>query len=128
MPWETAGANGSVNRGLRQPAPCPIGDRGHGQVCRQGGAPGTIPLSVRPPAAESRTGLMGECRRLRHRRNPPRRYTSVVIPSDLAFWSAVLALVIGLLVLVLPKYATYLVAIYLIAAGVMGILSHLIAG
>ncbi len=52
----------------------------------------------------------------------------MVIPSDLTFWSAVLALVMGLLVLALPRFSTYLIAIYLIAAGVMGILSHLVSG
>ncbi|MCL4535577.1 MAG: DUF3096 domain-containing protein [Bacteroidetes bacterium] len=52
----------------------------------------------------------------------------MVIPSDLTFWSAILALVIGVLVLVLPRFSTYLIAVYLIVTGLLGVLSHLVAG
>ncbi len=51
----------------------------------------------------------------------------MVIPSDLSFWIAVLALVMGILVLIFPRFSTYLIAVYLIAAGLLGILNHLVA-
>ena len=49
---------------------------------------------------------------------------TVTIPSDLAFWSAALALVAGFAVLVAPKLANYFVAAYLIAVGLLGLLSY----
>lgn len=50
---------------------------------------------------------------------------TVTIPSDLAFWAAVLALVAGIAVLVAPKLANYFVAAYLIAVGLLGVLSYI---
>lgn len=37
------------------------------------------------------------------------------------FWAALLALLIGLLILIFPRILNYLVAIYLIVAGVLGL-------
>ena len=52
----------------------------------------------------------------------------MVIPSDLTFWSAALALVLGVLVLTLPRFSTYLIGIYMIAVGLLGVLGHLFGG
>jgi len=41
--------------------------------------------------------------------------------SDIAFLMPVIALAIGILILFLPKLLNYLVAIYLIAVGVLGL-------
>ena len=49
----------------------------------------------------------------------------MTIPSDLAFWTAVLALVAGIAVLVAPKSAHYVIAAYLIAVGLLGLLTYL---
>ena len=42
--------------------------------------------------------------------------------TNLAFWTAVLALLFGLLILFFPRVLNYLVAIYLIIIGVLGLL------
>jgi uncharacterized membrane protein len=42
--------------------------------------------------------------------------------SDTTFWAAVLALVIGLLILFVPRILNYLVAIYLIIIGILGLI------
>jgi hypothetical protein len=51
----------------------------------------------------------------------------VVINIDLSrpeFWAAVLALVIGILILVFPRVLNYLVATYLIIIGILGLLPY----
>jgi hypothetical protein len=51
----------------------------------------------------------------------------VVISLDLSqpdFWAAVLALVIGILILVFPRVLNYLVAAYLIIIGILGLLPY----
>jgi uncharacterized membrane protein HdeD (DUF308 family) len=40
------------------------------------------------------------------------------------FWASVLALLTGILILVFPRVLNYLVAIYLIVAGVLGIIPY----
>jgi hypothetical protein len=40
------------------------------------------------------------------------------------FWAAVLALVMGILILVFPRILNYLVAIYLILIGILGLIGH----
>lgn len=42
--------------------------------------------------------------------------------GNTAFWAAVLALVTGLLVLIFPRILNYIVAIYLIIIGVLGLI------
>lgn len=45
--------------------------------------------------------------------------------GNTAFWAAVLALVTGLLILVFPRILNYIVAIYLIIIGVLGLIPFL---
>lgn len=42
--------------------------------------------------------------------------------GDTGFWAAVLALVVGILILIIPRILNYLVAIYLIIIGVLGLI------
>ena len=42
--------------------------------------------------------------------------------GDTAFWAALLALVTGILILVFPRVLNYIVAIYLIILGILGLL------
>ncbi|MGH2427927.1 MAG: DUF3096 domain-containing protein [Candidatus Limnocylindria bacterium] len=42
--------------------------------------------------------------------------------GNTAFWAAVLALLTGLLILVFPRILNYIVAIYLIIIGVLGLI------
>ena len=42
--------------------------------------------------------------------------------GNTAFWAAVLALVTGLLILVFPRVLNYIVAIFLIIIGILGLL------
>jgi hypothetical protein len=46
----------------------------------------------------------------------------VIDLGNTAFWAAVLALVTGLLILFIPRILNYLVAIYLIIIGVLGLI------
>ena len=46
----------------------------------------------------------------------------VIDLGNTAFWAAVLALVTGILTLVFPRILNYIVAIYLIILGVLGLL------
>ncbi len=46
----------------------------------------------------------------------------VIDLGNTAFWAAVLALVTGILILVFPRILNYIVAIYLIILGVLGLL------
>lgn len=39
-----------------------------------------------------------------------------------AFWAAVLALLTGILILVFPRVLNYIVAVYLIIIGILGLL------
>ena len=43
------------------------------------------------------------------------------VSSPYLFWAALLALLVGLLILVRPRLLNYLVAIYLIVAGALGL-------
>lgn len=49
----------------------------------------------------------------------------VIDLGNTTFWAAVLALVMGILILVFPRILNYLVAIYLILIGVLGLLPFL---
>ena len=44
--------------------------------------------------------------------------------SDTAFWVAVLAVLTGVLILVLPRILNYIVAVYLIVIGVLGLIPY----
>lgn len=48
----------------------------------------------------------------------------VIDLSQPAFWAAVLALIIGILILIFPRVLNYLVAIYLIIVGILGLLPY----
>jgi hypothetical protein len=41
------------------------------------------------------------------------------------FWAALLALVVGVLILIVPRLLNYLVALYLIVAGVLGLAPYI---
>lgn len=47
--------------------------------------------------------------------------------GNTAFWSAVLAILIGILILAVPRILNYLVALYLIVIGVLGLIPFFIA-
>jgi len=42
--------------------------------------------------------------------------------TNTVFWAAVLAVIIGILILIVPRLLNYLVAVYLIVIGVLGLL------
>lgn len=42
--------------------------------------------------------------------------------TNTVFWAAVLAVVIGVLILIVPRLLNYLVAVYLIVIGILGLL------
>jgi hypothetical protein len=42
--------------------------------------------------------------------------------GNTAFWAAVLALLTGILILIFPRVLNYIVAIYLIIIGILGLL------
>ena len=44
--------------------------------------------------------------------------------ADTAFWVAVLAILTGILILVFPRVLNYLVALYLIVIGVLGLIPY----
>ena len=44
--------------------------------------------------------------------------------ADTAFWVAVLAILVGILILVVPRFLNYLVAAYLIAVGIVGLIPY----
>lgn len=46
----------------------------------------------------------------------------VIDLGNTVFWAAVLALVTGILILVFPRILNYIVAIYLIVIGVLGLI------
>ena len=46
----------------------------------------------------------------------------VIDLGNTAFWAAVLALVTGILILAFPRILNYIVAIYLIVIGVLGLI------
>ncbi|MDQ3880108.1 MAG: DUF3096 domain-containing protein [Chloroflexota bacterium] len=48
----------------------------------------------------------------------------VIDLSDTGFWVAVLALVIGIIILIVPRFLNYLVAIYLIVVGILGLIPY----
>ena len=52
----------------------------------------------------------------------------VIDLGNTAFWAAVLALVTGILILVFPRILNYIVAIYLIIIGVLGLLPFFTGG
>jgi hypothetical protein len=41
------------------------------------------------------------------------------------FWASLLALVVGVLILIVPRLLNYLVALYLIVAGVLGLAPYI---
>jgi hypothetical protein len=41
------------------------------------------------------------------------------------FWASLLALVVGILILIVPRLLNYLVALYLIVAGVLGLAPYI---
>lgn len=43
---------------------------------------------------------------------------------DMGFWAAIIALLAGLLILVAPRVLNYVVAVYLILIGVLGIIPY----
>ena len=45
--------------------------------------------------------------------------------GDTTFWAAVLAIIVGVLILIVPRLLNYLVALYLIVIGVLGLLPFL---
>lgn len=49
----------------------------------------------------------------------------VIDLGNTTFWAAVLAILIGVLILVVPRLLNYLVAVYLIVIGVLGLLPFL---
>ena len=49
----------------------------------------------------------------------------VIELGNTTFWAAVLAIIIGVLILVVPRLLNYLVALYLIVVGVLGLLPFL---
>ena len=49
----------------------------------------------------------------------------VIDPGDTGFWAAVLAILVGILILVFPRVLNYLVAIYLIVIGILGLIPFL---
>jgi hypothetical protein len=42
--------------------------------------------------------------------------------GNTAFWAALLALVTGILILIFPRVLNYIVAIYLIVIGILGLI------
>lgn len=48
--------------------------------------------------------------------------------GNTAFWTAVLAIIVGVLILVVPRILNYLVALYLIVVGILGLLPFLTGG
>ena len=48
--------------------------------------------------------------------------------GNTAFWAAVLAIIVGVLILVVPRILNYLVALYLIVIGILGLLPFLTGG
>jgi hypothetical protein len=49
----------------------------------------------------------------------------VIDLGNTTFWAAVLAILIGVLILIVPRLLNYLVAVYLIIIGVLGLLPFL---
>ncbi len=49
----------------------------------------------------------------------------VIDLGNTVFWAAVLAIIVGVLILVVPRLLNYLVALYLIVIGVLGLLPFL---
>ena len=49
----------------------------------------------------------------------------VIDLGNTTFWAAVLAIIIGILILIVPRLLNYLVALYLIVIGVLGLLPFL---
>ena len=47
------------------------------------------------------------------------------VSSAWFFWGALLSLVTGILILVFPRILNYIVALYLIVAGVIGLIPYL---
>jgi hypothetical protein len=43
---------------------------------------------------------------------------------DTVFWAALLSVVMGILILVFPRILNYLVAIYLIVIGILGLIPY----
>jgi hypothetical protein len=48
--------------------------------------------------------------------------------GNTTFWAAVLAIIVGVLILVVPRLLNYLVALYLIVIGVLGVLPFITGG
>jgi hypothetical protein len=56
----------------------------------------------------------------------PKEVSIMVIDlGNTGFWAAVLALLMGILILVFPRILNYLVAIYLIIVGILGLIPFL---
>jgi Protein of unknown function (DUF3096) len=49
----------------------------------------------------------------------------VIDLGNTTFWAAVLAIIVGILILIVPRLLNYLVALYLIVIGVLGLLPFL---
>ena len=49
----------------------------------------------------------------------------VIDLGNTTFWAAVLAIIVGVLILIVPRLLNYLVALYLIVIGVLGLLPFL---
>jgi hypothetical protein len=50
----------------------------------------------------------------------------VIDLTDTTFWVAVLAILVGVLILIVPRFLNYLVAIYLIVIGVLGLIPYFV--
>jgi hypothetical protein len=62
---------------------------------------------------------------VQHGRFPKEVSIMVIDLGNTAFWAAVLALLMGILILVFPRILNYLVAIYLIIVGILGLIPFL---
>jgi hypothetical protein len=54
--------------------------------------------------------------------------TMVIDVSNTTFWAAVLALLIGILILIVPRILNYLVAVCLIIIGILGLIPFFSGG
>lgn len=56
------------------------------------------------------------------------REDTVLNDLDAGFWAAALALLAGIVILIVPRVLNYVVAIYLILIGILGIIPYFNAG
>lgn len=47
---------------------------------------------------------------------------------DTLFWAALFSLIMGILILILPRILNYLVAFYLIVVGILGLVPYFTGG